>query len=130
MTSLEKQKLNVPRAAIQFQVSLPMRFRIRGERAWHDAWADSMSAAEIIFRGDEVMEIGETLDIRLGLPQPGIGRHGGTIVSKAKVTQSWRLSEKPEQAFIAAALSGPRLIRFGLDNGSDEPDFGVGKNRK
>src|SRR5215469_10814924 len=108
MTSLEKESPSVPQAAMQFQISLPMRFRVRGDRVWRDAWVDSMSPTEIVFRGDEVLEIGKTLDIRLVLPQRGIGRQGGTIVSKARVTQTWRLPEKPRQAFVAASLTGPR----------------------
>jgi hypothetical protein len=115
---------------MQFKISLPMRFRIRGQKVWQDAWVDSMSAAEIIFQGDVVMEIGKALDIRIVLPQPGIGRQGGTIVSKAKVTESRPLSEKPRQACIVARLSTPRLLRFGPDSSSNERAFGGGKNRK
>jgi hypothetical protein len=122
MTSLGKQRLDVPRAGMQFQISLPMRFRIRGEKVWHEAWADSMSVSEIVFRGDKVIEIGRILDVRLVLPQPGTGRRGGTIVSKAKVMQSWPGSENPDQAFTVAALAGPRLLRFSPETRSDESE--------
>lgn len=115
---------------MQFQISLPLRFRLLGENIWHDAWADSMSATEIVFRGGEVMEIGKTIHIRLVLPLPGIGRHGGTIVSKATVMQSWPLSTHPVQAIIAAALKRPRLFRSGSDNRSDQGAVRAGNNRK
>ena len=119
MASLEKEMPSVPQAAMQFHIGLPMRFRVRSEKLWREAWADRMSATEIVFRVDEVLEIGKTLDIRLVLPQPGIGRQGATIVSKARVTQSWQLPENPELAFVAASLTGPRLLRFAPENAVD-----------
>lgn len=103
---------------MQFHISLPMRFRILGERVWHDAWANSMSSTEIVFHGEESMEIGKTLDIRVSLPQQsGSGRRGGTIVSKAKVTRSLPLSQNSQQSLIAAALTGARLLRSNPENG-------------
>ena len=117
MTSLEKQKLNVPEAATQFQISLPMRFRIMGERVWREGCVDSMSLTAIVFRGEEEMEIGTAFDIRLVLPRVRSNRRGGTIVSRGKVTRSWPLSETPGQVFVAAALTGPRLLRFSPENG-------------
>lgn len=111
MTS-EKRKRDVHRDALRFQIHLPMRFRILGERIWHDAWADSMSLTSIVFRGDEMMEIGKTLDIRLMLPRPEGRRSGGTIVSRARVIRSSPLSEASGQAIISAALASPRLLRY------------------
>ena len=96
----------------QFRISLPMRFRIQGERVWHHAWIDSMSLTEIIFRGDEVIEIGKTLDVRVLLPKFGGGRSRGTIASKAKITRSWSVSKARGQTFSAAVLTGSRLLRF------------------
>jgi hypothetical protein len=81
-----------------------------------------MSSTEIVFRGDEAMEIGKALDIRLVLPRPGNGRRGATIVSKAKVTRSWLVSETPEQAFTSAVLIGPRLLHFSPESRSREPE--------
>lgn len=120
MTSLCRHERSVHAEEVQFRIALPMRFRIVGERAWHDAWTDSMSLTEIVFTGDDEMEIGKTLDVRVVLPQLGGGQYGGAIVSKAKVTRSWSVSQMPGQVFCAAALTGPRLLRLNPENRGSE----------
>jgi hypothetical protein len=120
MTILGKEKLDANGEAVQFKICLAMQFRILGENIWHDAWVDSMSLTALVFRRDEVIETGKTLDIRVILPELPSGRPGGTNLSKAKVTRSWTLPETPRQAFIATALIRPRLHRLSPGNSRRE----------
>lgn len=107
----------MPEEGARFQIGLPMRFRIAGERFWRDGWADTMSLTEIVFRGEDGVEIGKTIDIRLVLRRPSSRERGGTIVSKAKVTRSLPLPEMPGYTAMTAELNSPRLLRFNPENG-------------
>lgn len=96
---------------MQYQFSLPMQFRVSGEKVWHDAWTNSMSLKEIVFRADITLKVGKTVNIQLFLPSSRDGQCRGMIVSKAKVTRSWFVSEMPKHAFTVAALTSSRILR-------------------
>jgi len=117
MTSLQDQQppKQGTRGVSRFQINLPMRYRLHGERVWRDGWVDNMSLTEILFSGTGMVDVGKSIDIRLVLLGRGGGR-GGTIVSKAKVTRSWPFLDLPGQAFIAATLINPRIVRFDSDS--------------
>ena len=77
-----------------------------------------MSLTDILFRGEDPVEVGKTVDLRLVLPGASKSHGGGAILSRATVTQSWVLDDRPGQAFIAALLINPRLVRFNPENGT------------
>ncbi len=99
-------------SATRFQVSSPMRFRIFGERLWRDGWVETMSLAELLFHTEQELEAGKSMDIRIMLPSPHEGPHGGIVVGHAKVLHSVRLPEMPGRVFVTASLSTPRLLPF------------------
>lgn len=107
---------------MQYQINLPMQFRVPGEKPWHNAWIDSMSLREIIFKTEGALDPGKTLNIHLLLPQPRGGHYQGVIVAKATVTYSKPLSEPPGHVSILAALSSLRLLRLNPRIAAAPPD--------
>ncbi|HEY3625674.1 MAG TPA: hypothetical protein VGL00_05305 [Terracidiphilus sp.] len=95
-----------------------MKYHVVGERGWHDGRLDNMSLTDILFRGQSVVEAGKAIDLRLFLPGSTKSQRGGTILSRATVTQSWVLDDRPGQAFIAAVLINPRLVRLNPESGA------------
>ena len=119
MTMAEKQvQPNNISGAIRFQVNLPMRLRIFGERVWREAWIETMSVTEVLFRSST--DVGESrgMDIRITLPSPQSGAHGGTIVAKAKAVRCLPASDPHGQFLTVASISGARLLHFAEDRDS------------
>ncbi len=106
------------RGGNRFQLSLPLKYHVVGERGWHDGQSDNMSLTDILFRGEDPVEVGRTINLRVFLPRASKSQRGGAILSRATVTQSRVLDDRPGQAFIAAVLINPRLIRFNPENGA------------
>lgn len=95
----------------RLEMGLPIKYRLPGEDVWRDGWLESISPADVVFRGDNAAEVDTMLDIRLLLPRVHGAERGAMIASKAKVTQSWVVPTGTEHGFIAAALTHPRLLR-------------------
>lgn len=115
---VEKQlQTNDINGAIRFQVNLPMRFRIFGEKVWREAWVETMSVTEILFRSSTDVGESKGMDIRITLPSPHSGAHGGTIVAKAKAVRCLPVSDLRGQFLTVASISGARLLHFAEDSG-------------
>jgi hypothetical protein len=120
MTALQDHPLAEQghRGGIRFQLSLPLKYHVVGERGWHDGQLDNMSLIDIIFCGEDPVEAGKTVDLRLYLPRASKSQRGGAILSRATVTQSWSINDRPGKAFIAGVLINPRLVRFNPEDGT------------
>jgi hypothetical protein len=111
MTTLEKDlQVNGTQEAIRFQVGLPMRFRIFGEKVWREGWVETMSVTEILFRSSREVAASQGMEIRIALPSPQSGAHGGIIVGKARVLRCFAMPEMQAQNLIVASISSPRLL--------------------
>lgn len=117
MSTLEKhlQDGGGQRAAIRFHVSLPMRFRILGERVWREACAETVSISEVLFRTSTELEAGKGVDVRILLPSPQRGSRGGVIVGKGRVMRCFTVSDVPGEMFVTAVLSSLRLLHGGAE---------------
>lgn len=117
MTMLEDHlQTNRIQGGICFQVSLPMNFRIFGEKVWHEGWTETMSVTEMLFRTSKSAEPGKGMEFRISLPSPQHGSRGGTIVGRAKVLRCFGVTELPGQNLIVASVSRPRLLHFDADS--------------
>jgi hypothetical protein len=96
---------------VPFDVDLPMKFRVLGEKNWRDGRVLILSSKEIEFSGVLGADIGVELDIRLTLPGIRKGRLGGTLVSRARVMHCSPASVGSNEALVSAKLQNVRLLR-------------------
>jgi hypothetical protein len=102
-------------------VDLPLKFRVLGEKNWRDGKVQNLSSTEIVFSSLLAAEVGIVLEIRLILPGIRKGHRGGTLVSRAKVTQCSPAVVVACGSQMAAELKNARLLRSDADRREMQP---------
>lgn len=100
-----------PRKAIRFDIDLPVRFRLLGEKVWREGEVYKVSSTEILFGVEGIIEPGKRIDIQLVLPGTRKGYPGGTIVSRATIAECSPSGSGMDRAKISASMENPRLLR-------------------
>jgi hypothetical protein len=54
--------------ALGFAIQTALRYRVRGERHWHDGMTETISNASILFRGEKMIEQGAQVELTFSLP--------------------------------------------------------------
>lgn len=56
------------RGARRFALQIPVRYRLRGDKAWCHGETENVSSSGVLFRTQGVVETGAALELRLTLP--------------------------------------------------------------
>lgn len=113
MKAAQRSRISGQRAgkSLCFDIDLPVRFRLLGEKVWQKGGVYKVSSTEILFGVEGTLTPGQRIDIQLVLPASRNGYRGGTIVSRATIAQCFPAGGGIYHAKIAASMENPRLLR-------------------
>ncbi|MGA3048208.1 MAG: PilZ domain-containing protein [Terracidiphilus sp.] len=100
----------IPRAQ-RFPIHAPLRYRVRGERDWHEGAVKDISSTGLLFRGSHWVELNTEVEISVNLPGHPAGKQGAKVLSRGKIVRTLTSSSLPGTATMAAAISRSRLFR-------------------
>jgi hypothetical protein len=89
----------------RYLISVPLHFRIRGERVWHSGVCRNMSASGVLFESDAPVGPGADFEMHLALGTISGGRMETSIRFHGKIIRS------PREGVWAASIFSRRLGR-------------------
>ena len=105
LTTIEQQ---VPRAT-RYPLTLPVRFRARGESQWSVGISVNISHTGLLFDAGRAVDARQPLEIEVVLP--GDDQASARVVARATVRRAPAADSDHDQA-LAVALDGWELVRI------------------
>lgn len=87
----------------RFEIQAPLRYRMRGERTWHEGTTLNISKSGVLFRGDTELARGANIEMTFTLPVKTNGDTGAKVSCHGVIVRS---SDYP---FLAAKICGSRM---------------------
>jgi len=96
--------------ARRFSLQLPLRYRVRGERAWRRGETENISSSGVLFRGEIFVEMNTALE--LCLTMPAVNFEGAAeMVCRGRIVRSVRAVERRDLSAFAVKILHSRLVR-------------------
>jgi hypothetical protein len=90
---------------LDFAIQTALRYRVRGERNWHDGLTETISRTSVLFRGEDLIEPNTPVELTFTLPVK-LAAEGGVKVMCRGVTE---ISD--QTSMISVRFSRLRLLR-------------------
>jgi PAS domain S-box-containing protein len=113
--SLTEKKL-APFRARRFNLHLPLKYRLIGEKGWRDGTTENISRSGLLFRAPEALQPKVQLEINLVLPPEIAGLPATEVVCRGEVVRSIG-AESPE---LSPALAA-KILQYHFQHGSHVP---------
>jgi len=88
-----------------FAIHTAIRYRVHGERNWHDGVTETISGSSVLFRGEAMIEPNTMLELTFNLPVKLAGDTGGKVMCRGVTEASGNSS------MISVRFSRLRLLR-------------------
>jgi len=99
----EEQQNDSP--ALDFAIQTALRYRVRGERNWHEGMTETISRTSVLFRGEQMIEPNTPVELTFTLPVK-LAVDGGVKVMCRGVTE-----KSGKTSMITVRFSRLRLLR-------------------
>jgi len=107
--SVSRQK--VPRA-IRYEISAVTRYRIRGEKEWHEGVMKNMSISGVLISTPFVLPLEAVIEMRFSLPiHLTGGESAAEVLCRGSVVRSWERGVPGDGAMVAARITHSRFLR-------------------
>jgi hypothetical protein len=80
---------NEARSARRFALQIPVRYRLRGEKAWRHGETENVSSSGVLFRTVAAAETGASVELCLKLPVPN-SEAAGEVLCRGVIVRSLR----------------------------------------
>ena len=101
---------NPPRAQ-RFDIELPLRYRARGETAWHEGRTANISYAGVRFWTDRLVEVHTPIEMNLQIPAHIGGETGAEIVCRGEIVRTVLPASIDDQPSLAARILEYQFVR-------------------
>ena len=106
-----------PFRARRFNLQLPLRYRLLGEKDWRPGTTQNISRSGLLFQAQELLEPNAQLEISLVLPAEIAGLAATEVVCRAEVVRPIR-GQSPE---LSPALAA-KILQYHFQHGSRVPE--------
>jgi len=94
--------------AFRFALELPLRYRSKGERRWHEGRTANISRSGVLFWTDDVLDVDTRLEMRLELP---VGPHPPAVICRGHVVRTVVPQGRWARPGYAATIGAYRFVR-------------------
>lgn len=102
---MNHEKQRDDRRALDYAIQTALRYRVRGERNWHDGMTETISRISVLFHGEQMIEPNTPVELTFTLPIKLAGEGGVKVMCRG-------VTETSEQAsMISVRFSRLRLLR-------------------
>ena len=106
-----------PFRARRFNLHLPLRYRLLGEKNWLPGTTENISRSGLLFQAQELLEPNAQLEINLVLPTEIAGLSATEVVCRGEVVRSIG----PEGSELHPALAA-KILQYRFQHGSHIPE--------
>ena len=73
-------------AAQRFELQIPLRYRVNGDSKWRGGVTKKIGCSGVLFRGEDLAELGSAVEISLVLPNEMIRQRATEVFCRSAVT--------------------------------------------
>jgi hypothetical protein len=107
-----RNKVSSPFRATRFDLHLPLKYRLVGERDWRDGTTENISRSGMLFQAEEAIAPNAQLEINLVLPAEIAGLAAAEVVCRGEVVRTVA-SESTVSPTLAA-----KILQYHFQHGS------------
>lgn len=97
------------RRATRFELRVPVRYRLKGEKLWHSGKTENVSGTGLLLRGQSALRLGTFLELCLALPTMDMDE-APELICHGIVVRSARDADENSQT-LAVRIQYSRLTR-------------------
>jgi two-component system cell cycle sensor histidine kinase/response regulator CckA len=105
-----------PSRAQRFQLHLPLKYRLVGEKVWHEGTTRNISRSGMLFEAQELLQPSAVLEINLVLPAEIAGLSPTEVVCRGEVVRT----VKPKGEAIPPETAA-RILQYHFQHGAQLP---------
>jgi two-component system, cell cycle sensor histidine kinase and response regulator CckA len=106
-----REKLSTVSRAKRFNLHIPLKYRLVGERAWGKATTENISRSGVLFRAERVIRPPAQLEINLVLPEEISGLSTAEVICRGEVVRTM-----PGPSTLNAAVAA-KILRYEFPQG-------------
>jgi PAS domain S-box-containing protein len=111
-----REKLSTVSRAKRFNLHIPLKYRLVGERVWSKATTENISRSGLLFRAERIIQPQTQLEINLVLPEEISGLSTAEVICRGEVVRTI-----PEPPTMNAALAA-KILRYEFPPGALHTD--------
>ncbi len=104
-----------PFRARRFNLHLPLRYRLLGEKSWHPGTTENISRSGMLFQAQELLNPNAQLEISLVLPAEIAGLAATEVICRGEVVRS--IEARKEGQGVAPALAA-KILQYHFQHGA------------
>lgn len=97
--------------AQRFPIQAALRYRVRGERIWHEGTIENISISGLLFKAERMLESNTPIEVSFILPGMLAGERSARVVGRGAIIRSPAHQGAPGTIVMAATLTHSRLLR-------------------
>ena len=106
-----------PFRARRFNLHLPLRYRLLGEKDWRPGTTENISRSGLLFAAQELLQPNAQLEINLVLPSEIAGLAATEVVCRGEVVRS----VEPQGPDVSPALAA-KILQYHFQHGNRIPE--------
>jgi hypothetical protein len=106
--------------ALRYEIGTPIRYRVRGEREWHDGVTENISISGVLIRTERALDPKTAIEMRFLLPIELDGERAAEVFCRGLVIRSSKCRFPAGTVTIAAKIVHSRFLRS--TSGQEELD--------
>ena len=108
-----RNKISSPFRATRFDLHLPLKYRLVGERGWREGKTENISRSGMLFQAEEPIAPNAQLEINLVLPAEIAGLAAAEVVCRGEVVRT----VNPESGTVSPTLAA-KILQYHFQHGS------------
>jgi hypothetical protein len=108
-----RSKVSSPFRATRFDLRLPLKYRLVGERDWRQGTTENISRSGMLFQAEESVAPNALLEINLVLPAEIAGLAAAEVVCRGEVVRT----VDPESGTVNPTLAA-KILQYHFQHGS------------
>ncbi|HEY6446927.1 MAG TPA: PilZ domain-containing protein [Acidobacteriaceae bacterium] len=115
--------------ARRYEIGTVIRYRVRGQREWHEGVMENISCSGVLIRTGQFLPANTVIEMRFFLPVELDGERAAEVLCRGSVVRSATSATSAGAVNIAARITHSRFLRQtgGGDDVTRNPFFGGGQ---
>ncbi len=99
-----------PERAPRFAIPMSLRYRRRGEAAWHEGTIENISRTGVLFSAEKLMDLRDTVEMTFQLPVEVGGENAAQVICVGKVVRTVLPPASDQPSALAASIRSYKFI--------------------
>jgi hypothetical protein len=101
----------VSQRAQRFEIKVPVRYREKNRKDWHEGRTENISQSGLLFRAPEPLALESLVELSFDLPTAKEGEPGGTVLCDGKTIRTILPATSDESPGVAVKILNYKMKR-------------------